>query len=156
MAARSRTCATTAIPPRRSRRGCGKTHARARSGAGDLVHLGGAVDGIQAPRRAHRRATTSRSFLMVLPKEMRSRRCAGCEQHLDLGDRGGVEARPERGEDARAPRAPGWPSRHRTPSYPAAPWRRPDSFRARRRESTTRQGPSSARLRQELADARGH
>ena len=40
----------------------------------------------------------SRSFLMVLPKRDAVGRRAGRERHLDLGDRGGVEAGAERGE----------------------------------------------------------
>ena len=42
----------------------------------------------------------SRSFLIVLPKEMRSARRAGREHHLDLGDRSGVEAGAEAREAA--------------------------------------------------------
>ena len=40
----------------------------------------------------------SRSFLIVLPKRDAVGVGAGRERHLDLGDRGGVEARAERGE----------------------------------------------------------
>ena len=42
----------------------------------------------------------SRSFLMVLPKEMRVGRRAGVHRHLDLGHRGGVEGRAHRGQQA--------------------------------------------------------
>ena len=93
--ARSRTCATAAIRRRRRRTGCGRTPASAPGrGARDLLDLGLAIDREEADAELEARAM-SRSFLIVLPKEMRSGRRAGGEAMLDLDDRGRVEARAE-------------------------------------------------------------
>ena len=61
-------------------------------------------------------------------------RGAGRERHLDLGDRGGVEARAERGEQRQHLRRRIGLHRVEDAACRAAPWRRRCSCRARRRD----------------------
>ena len=65
--------------------------------AGDLLHLGDAVDG----EKAHAERISARHVALLLDGVAEGDavwRRAGRERHLDLGDRGGVEARAERGK----------------------------------------------------------
>ena len=72
--------------------------ARAGGGAGDLLDLGDAVDREQA--HAERIGARDVAFLLDRVAEGDPVRLgAGREHHLDLGDRGGVEARAEPGEE---------------------------------------------------------
>ena len=64
---------------------------------------------------------------------MRSGRGAGREHHLDLGDRGGVEAGAERGQQRQHLRRRVRLHGVEHAACPAAPWRRSGSCRARRR-----------------------
>ena len=89
----------------------------------------------------------SRSFLIVLPKEMRSARRAGREHHLDLGDRGGVEAGAELGEQLQHLRRRVCLHGVEHARVGQAPSRRSGSCRARRRGRRRGSGPSSRRLR---------
>ena len=76
-------------------------------GAGDAGLLGArAIFSTSASQSTAKRRTPSsraramsRSFLIVLPKEIAVRRGAGVERQLDLDDRGRVEARAELGEE---------------------------------------------------------
>jgi hypothetical protein len=72
-------------------------HPRAGRGAGDFVHLGGAVDGV----KAHAERIGARHIALLLDGVAEGDAVgggAGREHHLDLGDRGGIEARPQRGK----------------------------------------------------------
>ena len=118
---------------RRSRTGCGRTPCEPGRRARDLLDLGLAVDREQA----NAELVGARDVALLLDGVAIGdavRRRAGRERHLDLGDRGGVEAGAELGEQRQAPPAPGWPSRRRTPACQAAPWQRSGSCRARRRD----------------------
>ena len=101
----------------------------------------------------------SRSFLMVLPKEMRSgvarRPRAPSRSRGPRRCRSTSRARPA----ATAPPAPGSPSRRRTRACRAASSRRSGSCRARRRGRRRGTGPRPAgvaAVAQEVADALGH
>ena len=87
-------------------------------------------------------------FLIVLPKLMRSGDSAGGQRLLDLGHRRGcVEARAQlRQEIESHGRRIGLHRIERAPRGEAGRRRSPDDSRARRRDRTTRRGPSS-RLR---------
>ena len=66
--------------------------------AGDLLHLGDAVDGV----KAHAERIGARHVALLLDGVAEGDavcRGAGREHHLDLGERGGVEARTQRGEE---------------------------------------------------------
>ena len=86
--------------------------ARAGRGAGDLLDLLHAVDGEQA----HAALIGARDVALLLDGVAEGdavRLGAGGEHHLDLGDRGGVEARARARPGAKAPPAPGSPSPRR-------------------------------------------
>ena len=129
-------------------------HLGAGRGAGDLLDLGLAVDREQAD--AEREGARDVALLLDGVAEGDALgRGAGREHHLDLGDRGGVEAGAERRRAATAAPAPGSPSRRRTPGCPAAPWQRPGSCRARRRDRRRGRGHRPARHRGGGAETRG-
>ena len=117
--------------------------------ARDLLDLGLAIDREQA----HAERMGARDVALLLDRVAEGdaiRRGAGREHHLDLGDRGGVEAGAELRPAATAPPAPGWPSRRRTRACRAAPSRRSCSCRARRRgrrRGRARRRAGSRRLR---------
>ena len=74
-------------------------HPGAGRGAGDLLDLDLAVDREQAHAARDRRAAMSRSFLIVLPKEMRSAVAPAASTISISADRRGVERRAELGEE---------------------------------------------------------
>ena len=117
-------------------------HLGAGRGAGDLLDLGLAVDREEADAELEGARDVTLLLDRVAERDAVGR-SAGRERHLDLGDRGGVEARAERGEQRAAPPAPGSPSRRRTRGCRAAPARTRGSCRARRRGRATMHGPSS-------------
>ena len=98
----------------------------------------------------------SRSFLIVLPKEMRSGVAPAASAMLDLDDRGACRSTSRARPAAAAPPAPGWPSRRRTRACPAARGRRRRSCRARRRGRRRGTGRRRGAVAQEIADAVGH
>ena len=96
MAARSRLADSGHSAPTQSERM--RQNPRAGGGAGDLLHLGHAVDREQP--HAERIGARDVAFLLDGVAERDPVRLgARREHHLDLGDRGGVEARPQRREE---------------------------------------------------------
>ena len=97
----------------------------------------------------------SRSFLMVLPKEMRSAMAPAASTCSISTTEAVSKQEPRRGQEIAAPPGPGWPSRHRTRACRAAPWRRRRSCRARRRGRRRGTGPSSDEAVAEEVDEYG-
>ena len=127
---------------------------RAGRGAADLLDLGLAVDREQAD--AEREGARDVALLLDGVAEGDAvGRGAGREHHLDLGDRGGVEAGAERGEERQQLRRRIRLHGVEHPAVRAAPWRRSDSSRARRRDRRRGRGHRPDRLRGGGAESLG-